>query len=202
MPRRKPIAEARDGAWRVRALAGGAVFEADEAVMRAAQHWIRLVRARIEPIIDEAAELAPRRTEKFAAGLYVDDEVTRTEARVTSGSRVPYARYVHWSRRTRESLDREVARWGGGKEALESDAERRAWKRAAIAYSAMHGDPAWRETMREEAERKRWKYHGHGAPNEQLAGKNVYTWMRQRIRRQAEAMAEDMQRAVTEALEG
>ena len=197
---------------------------ADRITQGAVSTFLRAAHRQADPIVEAARterELWPIRTGRSIAGTHIRETVTADRVAVTVYSDQPYTYRIRYSVRTAEEMQRSAremaaAVWAeAGPMLTARDPEDRAaqgrWAISRFFEADRRWQPiAWPAKLGVPTEEglaayqlRLWRRsHGRGAPNERLAGRNVWSVRIRQPMKRAEPALIDEARAALERLAG
>ena len=213
------------GPARVTAKSGKASIQIDQAQLMAQVDrilggsigtFVRAARRQMDPVVHSATTdqlMWPRRTGRSQASTVVVERMSSDAVEVVALNAVPYTYKIRFSVVTRETINRESRQvankiWRNLEPKLEGATSVRQEKAIARKYinEASGGLMAgWYYRTRPNARTiydrwirgLRWR-HGTGAPNEQVAGKNVWSLrVRKPLKRRENALINEAREALT-----
>lgn len=217
------------GPARITAKAGGATVEIDQSQVMAQvdrilggalSTFVRAARRQMDPVVEEAVNnrlLWPRRTGRSQAATQVIERLTADGVEVVAINRVPYTYKIRYSVVTAETIDsepREVAsrtwaKLGPYVERADTEQGKRRIARKFISEASGGLINGWwsRRDVSERSIYQIWRKllidtHGTGAPNETLAGRNVWsTRLRKPLKKREDALITEAREALTRLAE-
>jgi len=214
---------------KIQARAGGAVVEIDQAAViaqadrmleGAVSTFLRAAHRQADPVVQEARTRGwwPVRTGRSVAGVNLEDRISVNALEVVAQNAQPYAYKIRFSVVTRETIQREPsevanrvwAKLGPKVERGTTEKARRAIARKFINEDSggLIGGWWYRRDPSARAIRDIWaaqlKYlHGDGAPNEKVAGRNVWNELvRKPMRKREKHVIEEARAALDRLAKG
>ena len=217
------------GPARIVAKAGKATIEIDQSAVMAQvdrilggslSTFVTAARRQMDPVVKDATTdrlMWPRRTGRSQAGTHVVERLSSDAVEVVALNEVPYTYKIRFSVVTRESINRESRQvanriWSNLEPHLAgatSVAQEKVIARKYINEASGGLMAGWYYRTRPNARTiydrwirgLRWR-HGTGAPNETVAGRNVWSELiRKPLKRREDALISEAREALTKLSE-